>query len=177
MSQKKLTVRLRSLRRGADAGAELPAVIMSPYAFGPGSFLPYTLFAGCSSTGWKHLDPVEKALYELDNGGFWRKSRAWELAIVTADTSDWWRVVPVFTSWSRKAMRQETNLLKCMPCELCWFSKRAQSYFYAVYIALAALPRDLVDAHVLSHLSSSDISGAVLASSSLPRGDRRNPPR
>lgn len=106
----------------------------------------------------KILIPSKNQLFELDESGFLKESMYWTPEAVTADMSRWWRVVSPFTSWSRKAMHQEANLLKIMPCELCWFSKKAQEVFIAVYLALAALPRDVVDAHVLPWLSSKDIT-------------------
>ena len=154
-----LTVRMRHRKAARN---EFVAVTMTPRYYGHyNSVLVYEGIA-CDRSGksaFVKLSPRKgKMLFELDTAGFFEESKAWEPVTATAyDASQWWRVLRPFTAWSRQAMKQEANLLDCMPCELCWLSTKAQLFFLAVYIVLAALPRDLVDAYVLPHLSSDDI--------------------
>lgn len=149
-----LTVELR------HKNAALVTVTMTP-----GDYNPYqsaTGFEGIARDGSGELTlvklvPSTKTTCVVNDAGFFDVSRTWTPVKATADASQWWRVIRPFASWSRDAMRQKPNLIDCMPCELCWFSTRTQAFFVTVYCALAALPRDVVDAHVLTHLGSSDI--------------------
>lgn len=156
MPCKELTVVLRRSRHAAAADDEDDQVtaVMAHVKRGFGPFV--SIFMGAAN-GLKQFLPAEKKVFKLNDSGFWEETKSWKPVVVTADPSKWWRVVPSFLFWSRKALRHEPNLLKIMPCELCWVPRRAQGYFIAVYIALAALPRDVVDAHVLPNLSCNDI--------------------
>lgn len=106
--------------------------------------------------------PATRSLWVLDGSwGFWERLEDWVLVAVTAGVC-LWRVVPSFKSWSRKAMRRRPNLLSCLPCKLSWFSPNSKEYFVTVYLVLTTrwtLPRDLVDALILTCLGSNDIRG------------------
>lgn len=87
-----------------------------------------------------------------DFDGIFRKRSTLEARIVSisvdpAAAPSWWRVVPSFTSWSRAAMKHRRNLLHCLPCELCWLTLEARSFFVNVY----------GDAFILPHLRSADL--------------------
>lgn len=145
------------LRHREAAGDDLVTVAMTPSKESRSEYCPHTIFDGCTRDGWIQLNPSAKYLFEVNERGFSDETKTWSLVKVSFDASRWWRVVPSFKSWSRQGMKQKANLLDCMPCELCWFSREAQAFFFAVYGALKALPSDLVDAYVLTHLNSNDI--------------------
>jgi hypothetical protein len=158
MPCKELTVVLRRSRNAAVADDEddddqVTAVMAHvKKGFGPN----FSTFIGAAN-GLKQFIPVQKKVCRLNDSGFWVETKTWKPVIVTADASKWWRVVPYFSFWSRQALVHEPNLLEIMPCELCWVSRRARAFFIAVYVALKALPREVVDTHVLSYLSCEDI--------------------